>query len=200
MINTSEYSIHQHYMLIALVTSNRSTCVRRSVGCVITDKFDRVLSTGYNGVPSGLAHCKNRSYTKSEVPDQITAPCQGSNALSGTQLDQCLAVHAEQNAILQTKSINDIHTIYTTTSPCIHCIKIIMNTPCKNIVFLQPYGDVDQIKDLWFSDVQAGLISNHINELGSIHYRVTLNEERTKSWYHIIIPDLVTTIFKNKKE
>ena len=43
-------------MRIARLAATRSTCLRRQVGAVIV-KDKRVLATGYNGAPSGLAHC-----------------------------------------------------------------------------------------------------------------------------------------------
>lgn len=44
-------------MALALAMAQRSTCLRHSVGCVLTDQRGRVLSTGYNGVVSGALHC-----------------------------------------------------------------------------------------------------------------------------------------------
>ncbi len=43
-------------MELALVVAKRSTCLRQKVGAVIV-KDKRILATGYNGAPSGMAHC-----------------------------------------------------------------------------------------------------------------------------------------------
>jgi dCMP deaminase len=132
--------LDQWAMEIAKVTASRATCVRRKVGCVLVNNKGYILATGYNGVPKGLNHC-------------IANECSGSNASSGTRLDECLAVHAEMNALLQCNNVFDIHTVYVTVSPCIHCIKVLLNTSCKRIVFLEEYSDI-RSKELWLS---AGL-------------------------------------------
>ena len=75
------------YMKVAYCFSERSTCARRKVGAVLVDSNFQMLSGGYNGVPSGMTHC-------------IDSPCEGAHAKSGTNLDMCSAIHAEQNAIL----------------------------------------------------------------------------------------------------
>lgn len=128
---------HEAYMQTAEVFAKRSTCCRRMVGCVLVDIFGVVLSTGYNGVARGMKHC-NEGH-----------PCIGSDAQSGTRLDECLAIHAEQNALLQCKNIQKIHTCYVTTSPCIHCMKMLMNTNCQQIYARSVY-DYSAI-ELWES-------------------------------------------------
>ena len=45
-------------MEIARLVVSRSTCLRRQVGAVIV-KDKKILATGYNGAPSGLAHCSD---------------------------------------------------------------------------------------------------------------------------------------------
>ena len=107
--------------------SLRSTCMRRSVGCVLTDVSGHTLSSGHNGVPRGAQHCT------------AGTPCAGANCPSGTGVDLCEAVHAEINALLRCPDIDKIHTCYTTTSPCIHCVKALLNTSCRRIVFLDEY-------------------------------------------------------------
>jgi dCMP deaminase len=125
-----------YFMLMAQVISMRATCARRSVGCVLVDWRDHVIATGYNGVPSGMPHC-------------ISKPCPGATAPSGTGLDLCEAIHAEQNALLQCKDTNLIKACYCTTLPCIHCIKLLMNTSCQFIFFLELYSNSKEIIDRW---------------------------------------------------
>lgn len=113
-----------YFMQIAHVVASRATCPRRSVGAVIVlDK--RILATGYNGAPRGLAHC-------TEVGCHIVA-------------GHCIrALHAEQNAILQA-AINGVSTrsatIYVTCQPCNHCAKMIINAGIERIVFEGDYPD-----------------------------------------------------------
>ncbi len=113
-------------MFIAHGIAARSTCVRRSVGCVLTDKYGRILSVGHNGVARGQTHCTDD-------------PCEGANQLSGHHLDKCLAMHAEMNALLFCDDIMKVHTCYSTVSPCIQCIKALMQSSCKAIIYETSY-------------------------------------------------------------
>lgn len=123
-------------MAMAHITAMRSTCIRRNVGCVLLNAQGHVIATGYNGVASGRPHC-NEGH-----------PCAGSKAESGKDLDACEAIHAEQNALLQCRDVREIDTCYVTTSPCITCLKLLLNTPCKRIVFSQFYAHSESLK-LW---------------------------------------------------
>ena len=123
---------------MALVTAQRSTCVRRHVGCVLLNQRGHVLATGYNGVPSGFKHCNEGNQ------------CPGGFAKSGEDLDRCFAIHAEANALLQCGDVHQIDTAYVTTSPCIACCKLLLNTGCRRIVFAEEYAHADA-KDLWES-------------------------------------------------
>ena len=118
----------------------RATCVRRAVGAVLMNSRGQILATGYNGVAAGLPHC-NEGY-----------PCEGADAPSGTNLDACEAVHAEQNALLQCRDIYDIETCYVTVSPCVTCTKLLMNTSCTRIVFLEEYTQSVTPEGLWRKD------------------------------------------------
>jgi dCMP deaminase len=113
-------------MSIAHEISERSTCARRAVGCVLTDSHGRVLSIGHNGVPRGMPHCTDK-------------PCIGATEPPGYHLDSCLAMHAEMNALLFCGDIMKIHTCYTTSSPCIQCIKALLQSSCELIVFDRVY-------------------------------------------------------------
>ena len=115
-----------YFLRMALLVSERGTCVRRKVGCILVNKKNHVLATGYNGNPSGFSHC-------------LDNPCKGANSGSGKDLDKCEAIHAEQNALLQCKDVYDIDTVYCTVSPCIHCVKLLLNTSAKKIVFGEKY-------------------------------------------------------------
>jgi len=118
----------QLYISIALLMSTRATCIRRRVGCVLTDEKGHVLATGYNGRPAGFVHCI-------EGKDA----CSGAQSPSGTDLGGCEAIHAEQNALLQCKDVYSIEAAYCTTKPCIHCIKLLLNTSCQRIIYYKEY-------------------------------------------------------------
>ena len=110
------------------LVAKRATCRRRKVGCVLVDSKNHIVATGYNGVPTHFPHC-------------LDNPCEGANEPSGESLDKCLAVHAEQNALLQLRS-NDYLTAYLTVTPCITCAKMIANSSIRrivsNVVYIQP--------------------------------------------------------------
>ena len=129
-------TIHTTMMTVANVMSIRSTCVRRRVGCVITDIHNQILSTGYNGVPKQWQHC-------------IDKPCPGANYKSGLGLDECVAVHAETNALIQCSNIDKAHHIYITTAPCISCVKALINTPIMHIHYSHDYADTNASHQLW---------------------------------------------------
>lgn len=127
---------HEEYFLeLAKVVAKRSTCIRRAVGCILVNSDMHIIATGYNGVYAGAVHC-------------ISVPCAGANFPSGKGLDICEAIHAEQNALLQCPNTKKIFVAYCTLSPCIHCIKLLLNTSCERIVFEHEYPH-DKSKELW---------------------------------------------------
>lgn len=138
---------------MASVTARRSTCLRRHVGAILLDAQYRVLSTGYNGVAKGLPHCNEPRDFSTSVNGIVNCmvgatsgyphACPGALSPSGANLDGCEAIHAEQNALLQCPAVDRIHTCVTTTSPCMTCVKLLMNTGCVRIVFLEPYAHTD---------------------------------------------------------
>lgn len=123
-------------MRIAVAWSKRATCPRRSVGCVLFDSSGHQLSSGYNGPASGQPHC-------------IDHPCPGATLPSGTGLSKCEAIHAEANALLRCSDVTKVHTAYVTTSPCLDCVKLLLNTGCRRIVFLEEYAHGADAKARW---------------------------------------------------
>lgn len=119
-------SIEETGLAVAAAWSRRGTCPRRRVGCLLVDERTNTLATGYNGPASGEPHC-------------IDQPCPGAQAASGTSLDACEAIHAEANAIMRCSDVFAIHTAYCTDSPCIHCVKLLLGTSCRRIVFARKY-------------------------------------------------------------
>lgn len=121
-----------YFMKIAEDVSTRSTCIRRQVGAVLV-KDKRILTTGYNGVPSGISHCneKNCLRTKLNIP-------------SGERAELCRGLHAEQNAIIQAAyhgiSVRDAR-IYITHKPCSICTKMLINSGIKDFIYRNPYPD-----------------------------------------------------------
>ena len=121
-----------YFMEIAYVVAKRSTCLRRQIGALLV-KDKHILATGYNGAPSGLAHCGEVGCLR----EQLGVP-------SGERHELCRALHAEQNAIIQA-AVQGISvagsTLYCTTSPCSLCAKMLINAGVKRVVFDGIYPD-----------------------------------------------------------
>jgi dCMP deaminase len=146
-------------MQMAQLTAQRGTCLRRQVGCVLLNGRGHVLSTGYNGVASGMSHCNEVGRVSQAGPDHVPFTddpfghphaCPGAHAASGTNLDGCHALHAEQNALLQCRDPWSIDVAYITASPCMTCTKLLLNTSCYKIVFLEQYPH-PEAQELWES-------------------------------------------------
>lgn len=130
-------TVDEYFMEIAEVVAKRSTCLRNHVGAVIV-RDKRILSTGYNGAPRNLEHCLDIGCMREQQ-----------NIASGTMHEICRAVHAEQNAIIQSAlhgvSIEDA-TLYCTHQPCILCAKMIINSKIKRVVFNNNYPDTEALR------------------------------------------------------
>lgn len=135
----------EYFMSIADMVKTRATCMRRQVGAVIV-RDKRILTTGYNGTPTGLKHCGEVGCLR----DELKIP-------SGERHELCRGIHAEQNAIIQAAvsgvSIQD-STIYVNLSPCILCTKMIINAGITRIVTKEPYNDSLALKMLEESGIE----------------------------------------------
>lgn len=145
---------------MAKLAATRGTCLRRKVGCILVNSRGHVLATGRNGVASGMPHCNEPTdHTKVFVDHSRETrlipiygnQCSGAQATSGTNLEACGAIHAEQNALLQCGDVYEIACAYVTHSPCITCVKLLMNTSCQSIIFAEPYAHDEPAKRLWLS-------------------------------------------------
>ena len=123
-----------YFMQICRVVATRSTCLRRHVGALLV-KERRILSTGYNGAPKGMAHCEELGGCYRE---QQGIP-------SGERMELCRGLHAEQNAIIQAAvhgvSLDAGITCYCTTQPCVTCAKMLINANVTRIVYEGEYPD-----------------------------------------------------------
>lgn len=156
-------SLDQWGLALAQIIAQRGTCLRRQVGCILVNHRGHILSTGYNGKASGQLHCNEElvtATTKSQGPYYITETlypyaCAGAKAPSGEGLDACQAIHAEANAIIQCHNVWDIYTCYTTTSPCLWCVRLLLNTSCTRIVFMEAYSH-PQAREEWQLQLASG--------------------------------------------
>jgi len=130
-------SKNTYFMKIAEVVSQRSTCIKRKVGAVLI-KDSHIISTGYNGAPSGFKHCNADT-------------CVRKNLKSGEKPELCRGIHAEINCILQAAihgtSIEGNTTLYSTTFPCMSCLKLIIGAGIKKIVYKEGYDMGNKVKE-----------------------------------------------------
>ena len=121
-----------YFLDIVGLVAKRATCRRRSVGAALV-RDRRILSTGYNGAPSGLRHCMEIGCLR----EQNRIP-------SGERHELCRGLHAEQNAIIQA-ALHGVSvkgaTLYCTNRPCIICAKMIVNAGIVRIVVGGEYRD-----------------------------------------------------------
>ena len=136
MNDDDRISKDEYFMKIAELVSQRSTCTRRKVGAVLV-KDAHIISTGYNGTPSGFAHCTSET-------------CVRQNLKSGEKPELCRGVHAELNCIIQAAihgtSIKGETTMYSTTFPCMSCLKVLINAGIKKIVYKEGYNMENIVK------------------------------------------------------
>lgn len=135
----------RYWMNLLSGVSARASCPRRSTAALIVSDSNTLLASGYNGPPSGMDNC-------------LDVPCEGVGDKSGNT-DRCIAVHAEQNAILQAGDrLLRAEVIYCSTYPCFVCAKLICQTPIKRVVYDEDYPD-ERSKKLF---KQAGIKVEHI--------------------------------------
>lgn len=123
---------HTYFLDMAEHAATRSTCTRRQVGCILV-REKRVIATGYNGAPSGAAHCDETGCLR----QQLGIP-------SGERLDMCRASHAEANAVSQCARHGvptDGATAYVTVTPCVTCAKLLVQAGVTTVVCRGKYPD-----------------------------------------------------------
>ena len=129
---TQRPSWDTYFMNITTLVAQRSTCTRRAVGAIIV-KDKRILSTGYNGAPTGIRHCLEVGCLR----ESLQVP-------SGERHELCRGIHAEQNAIIQAAyhgvSVKNA-ILYCTNQPCAICAKMIINAGIKKIYYQSGYTD-----------------------------------------------------------
>ncbi len=108
---------------MALIWARNSYCERRKVGALIV-KGRMIISDGYNGTPSGFENV-----------------CEDENNLTKPYV-----LHAEANAITKVAKSNNSSedsTLYVTTSPCMECSKLIIQSGIRRVVFCNKYHNTD---------------------------------------------------------
>lgn len=120
-------SLDKYWLSMLPLISSRGTCPRRQVAAILVDKDGRLVSTGYNGSAPGAPHC-------------FTTPCAGSPLLNGLR-DDCEALHAEANAVMQATSSRRVPwTLYCDLSPCFSCAKLMLAADIQDVVACITYA------------------------------------------------------------
>jgi len=128
-----------YFLGIALAVAKRSTCLRRKFGAVIV-KDNTIVGTGYNGSARGVINCSEIGCIKNIM-----------NSPQGRAYDYCPAVHAEENAIINSNRADRIGATlyiagitpdgkYTLALPCQRCQRKIINSQIKKVVLLKDDG------------------------------------------------------------
>lgn len=116
---------HDVWMNLALTLSQRSTCARLQVGCVVvTEDNQKVLGVGYNGGPKGI-----------------------SNDCLSLEPGMCGHLHAEVNALIKADYTSPVKKkMYVTTQPCYQCAVAIINANISEVLYLRPYRITDGLE------------------------------------------------------
>ncbi len=123
----------EYYLNVAATISTRVACTRRQHGAVVV-KHNRIVSTGYNGAPSGRTECTDGGCPRGLLEYGELA------SLSGGYDDPsspgfCISIHAEANALLHAGRDAREATIYITGEPCHGCSKLIAAAGITRVVF-----------------------------------------------------------------
>lgn len=149
--------LNDTYMRIALEIAQQSTCARKQVACVLV-KDRTIISTGYNGVPSGMKHC-NETFT---LADRLKPDFMKIHGEFSAKFE----LHAEQNAVCQAAK-NEVSpvgsTAYVTLSPCAPCAKLLIAAGVKEVYYYEAYdrdtSGIDLLKEVGIPCNQITLAS-----------------------------------------
>lgn len=110
-----------YFLTIAGAVALRAKCRRRQVGAVVVSEENRILATGYNGFPAGVADCLEGACPRGVSTPSLVAP-DSSYEMPGT-VGYCPSLHAEVNALAHARTDARGSTIYITDKPCPGCQK-----------------------------------------------------------------------------
>ena len=149
-----------YFMSLARLAEMRSNCMKRRVGAILIDGATMtILSTGYNGTPRNVLNCNQGGCPRCNATS--TNKC-------GEVLDQCICLHAEENAIVMAQLSSGSSrmngpsklTLYCTTKPCLGCSKLIVQAGIKRVVWERDYKTMHDPDEVLFR--QAGVISEQL--------------------------------------
>jgi len=109
-----------------------STCGKRKYSAVLVDEYDHIVGVGYNGGPRGQKHCEDGG-----CPRFIE------NSANGSNYDNCIAVHAEANALLHSDYSARPVKMYVNGPPCFSCAKLIANSTIVDVYYIEDSNYLD---------------------------------------------------------
>jgi len=128
--------------VLPVLASEFSTCSKRQYAAVVLQSSGRVIGFGYNGSPPGMGHCS-----------EGFCPRLSSDSPNGSVYDNCIAQHAEANALLWTDPAQRTGaTIIVNGPPCFGCAKQIASSGVKRVVCFSDdsYKDWESVRDFFF--------------------------------------------------
>ena len=133
-VGEKQLAIDKRYLMMARIWATNSYCKRRQVGALIV-KDKMIISDGYNGTPSGF---------ENECEDENDAT-------------KSYVLHAEANAITKVAKSNNSSegsTLYITTSPCMECSKLIIQSGIIRVVYQEKYRITDGLDLLERAEIE----------------------------------------------
>lgn len=131
-MKTKEIERHHYFMGIAYAVREKANCLGSRVGAVIVQE-QRIISTGYNGTPSGMPNCLEGGCYRCAHRQEFA---------SGSGYDLCICVHAEQNALLAAARFGIAvggGTIYSTLRPCFGCLKEMLQAKINAVYYVHDW-------------------------------------------------------------
>lgn len=154
-----------YYMSIADLTSELSSAIRKQVGAVVVNG-NKILATGYNGMPSGWTNeCEYKDYMSGDAggwlsPEEITEQWpledEGNRRYRLVTKDEVL--HAESNALMKVSASTESSegaTMFCTHAPCINCAKLIYQSGINSLYYRNAYRDNSGVEFLEKSGVNV---------------------------------------------
>ena len=140
----------EYFIEISKVVSKRSTCLRRCYGAIITTKDHVIVSTGFNGSPRSQANCIDTGRCRRE---ELKVP-------KGERYELCVAVHAEQNALINGNPEKmkggiiyiagfNVDGSIASGEPCLLCRRMIKNAMLERVIYLDTNGEIKEFDQGW---------------------------------------------------
>lgn len=126
----------QFMQLCSSASAIFSTCKKRKYCAILVDDNNHIIGLGYNGGPSGFDHCEDGG-----------CPRLVENSPHGSSYDNCIAIHAEANALLHSDYNSKPTKLYVNGPPCFSCAKLIANSTIHKVFYLRDENYI-QWKDI----------------------------------------------------